>query len=426
MSARTEEMLGVSPREEPVRLLRDLCGRHPLMLWVIGIFSATSLVSYFACLARLPQMDFRVYRMGAEHVLGANLYSSEVTVLGRHLLFTYPPLAALLFWPFSHLSCYAGQTIWDLIDIVLLTVLIAVSIAAARGRGIVTSDWRSAFILLGPVGFLLFPVRSNLVLGQINIALVLLIVVDLTMTPSWRGRSLPRGVLVGVAAALKLTPLIFIPYLAASGQWKEAKRATTSFVLITGAMFAVSPRASWQYFTKDAYDVRRVGNSLLTGNQTLHAALLRTHLGMESAVLLCALALMLCGGIFVAALACRRSSPMLGMLVCAATGLMVSPISWLHHYVWIVPVLVWLVLGADRPAGGVLWALGAALVFAIAPPAHSGAGVLRFFQDNSYVLVTLTFVALTAVMLWWRTGIRGASAAVSAQEGSTVEALSPS
>ncbi len=156
---------------------------------MLGLFSAASLVVYFVCLAFLPQMDFRVYRMGAQHLFSASLYSSELTVLSRHLLFTYPPLAALLFWPISHFSTYAGQTIWDLVDIFVLTALIAVSLAAARSRRVIRADWRTALILLGPIGFFLYPVRSNLVLGQINLVLVLMIVVDLTMTPSWRGQA---------------------------------------------------------------------------------------------------------------------------------------------------------------------------------------------------------------------------------------------
>ena len=163
------------------------------MLWMLGVFSAASLVTYFVCLAFLPQMDFRVYRMGAQHLFGPGLYSSELTVLGRHLLFTYPPLAAFLFWPFSHLSAFAGQMVWNVIDLLLLTALIAVSIAAAKDRGTVRSDWRAGLILLGPIGFLLYPIRSNLVLGQINILLVLMIVVDLTRTLSWRGRSVPAA-----------------------------------------------------------------------------------------------------------------------------------------------------------------------------------------------------------------------------------------
>jgi alpha-1,2-mannosyltransferase len=246
-----------------------------------------------------------------------------------------------------------------------------------------------------------------LVLGQINLLLVLMIVVDLAMTPSCLGKRLPRGVLVGFAAAVKLTPLVFIPYLALSGQWRDARRAVACFILATGAMFVVAPRASWQYFTGDAYDVKRVGDSALLGNQTLRAALVRSHLGADSALLVCVLGIMLCAGLVLAALAYRRSSAMLGMLVCAATGLMISPISWLHHYVWIVPILVWLVCGLDRPAGGAWWAVAGAFVFAVVPQAHAEVGVFRFVQANSYVLATLTFVVLVAIMLWHRSATSG-------------------
>ena len=357
-------------------------------------------------------MDFRVYRMGAQHVFGPGLYSSELTVLSRHLLFTYPPVAALLFWPFSHLTAYAGQTVWDAIDILLLTLLIAVSHRCRqRADDIVRSDWRTALILLGPIGFFLYPVRSNLVLGQINILLVLMIVVDLTMTPSWRGRSLPRGLLVGVAAAIKLTPLIFIPYLAASGQWREARRCCGVLRAGDGGHVRRLSRASWQYFAKDAYDVKRVGNSLLPGNQTLHAALERTHLGLGSPVLVCILGLMLSGGIAVAALAYRRSSPMLGMLVCAATGLMVSPISWLHHYVWIVPFLMWLVLGRDGRRDVSCGFPPQSWCLRSSPPPTVEWVCFVSCRTTRTSSRPATFIVLTALMLW-RRGVRGGSADV--------------
>ena len=74
------------------------------MLWIIGITSSPLLA--ISCLwysDKEPKMDFQVYRMGGRRILGSGLYSSQIQVLGRHLSFTYPPLAALLFWPISHL-----------------------------------------------------------------------------------------------------------------------------------------------------------------------------------------------------------------------------------------------------------------------------------------------------------------------------------
>ncbi len=381
-------------------------GEHlgPTTWWLLGLISAAILAAYYVLyIPHLPQMDFQVYRAGGQHAFGSSLYSSQITVLGRHLLFTYPPVAALLFWPLSHSPIFAGQTIWDAINFVALTSLIAVSIAGARSRSVVRSDWRTALVLLAPVGFLLYPVRSNLVIGQINIVLVLMIVTDLTVGVSWRGRKLPEGVLVGLAAAIKLTPLVFLPYLVVSRQWRAARNATLTFVVATGVMFAVNPRASWLYFSKEALDVKRIGNSKVLGNQALHAALVRAHLSLPAALFdLIGLAV-LCAGIALAARAYRRSSKMLGTLVCGATGLMLSPISWTHHYVWIVPALLWVLVGVDRPVHRVWWAAIVALPFVVIPPQSPGGnGVFWYLRDNAYVVATLVLMGSVAVMLWFR------------------------
>ena len=386
---------------------KSLVTWHPVALWAAAFTSASIITYLLALVAHVPQMDFQVYRMGAQHVLAGGLYSAEITVIGQHLLFTYPPLAAILFWPLAHVSIFGGQTIWDVTDLVALTALIAVSIAAARSGNVVRSDWRTALILLAPVGFLLYPVRYNLALGQINVVLVLMIVADLTIGVSWRGRELPKGILVGVAAAIKLTPLIFLPYLVASRQWRPARNAALTFALATGAMFAVSPRASWLYFTKDAFDTTRIGSIDRLDNQTLHAALARAHLPMPPALFDLISLIVLCTGIGVAAVAYRRSSSMLGILVCAATGLMLSPISWFHHYVWIVPGLIWLVWGTDRPARGERWAMASALAFIVIPPIRgAGSGVLWYVQTNLYVITTLTFIGFAGAVLYIRSRTR--------------------
>ncbi len=341
--------------------------------------------------------------MGGQHVLGGSLYSSHIVVLGRHLVFTYPPLSALLFWPFSPLSVHAAQIVWDWVDLAALAALIAVSLGAVRSRSVNGSDWRTSLMLLAPIGLLLWPVRTNLNLGQINVVLVLMIVTDLTIGLSWRGRPVPKGVLVGVAAAIKLTPLVFIPYLALSGQWRAARNAAVTFLGATAVMFAVAPGASWRYFTKDAFDISRVGSTVSLGSQTLHAAIVRAHLPVPSAISYLVVIGVLCGGVALAATAYRRSSPMLGVLVCAGTGLLVSPISWQHHYVWIVPALIWLTVGTDRPARGEWWALGGALPFVLIPPFRpAGIGMIWYVRENDYVIVTLLFLALIGAMLWVR------------------------
>jgi alpha-1,2-mannosyltransferase len=377
----------------------------PRRLWLVATVSAATMALYLGWLCHQPQMDFQVYRMGGGHVLHGGLYSARIVVQGRPLLFTYPPVAGLLFWPFSHLSTFAGQVIWDAVNLAALSALIAVSIAAARGRGPGRVDWRTSLILLAPIGLLLYPVRIDLALGQVNLVLALMIVVDLTTGASYRARSLPRGVLVGFAAALKLTPLVFIGFLVVSRQWRAARNATLTFVAATGVMFAVAGRASWLYFTKDAFDLDRIGDSLLLGNQSLRAATARGHVSTSSLAFDLVCLALLAAGVTLASVAYRRSSALLAVLLCAATGLLVSPISWTHHYVWIVPVLIWLVVGIDRPAKGEWWALAAALPFVVLLPfTSSGTGPLWYLRANAYVVSTLLFLGAMAAMLVWRGG----------------------
>jgi alpha-1,2-mannosyltransferase len=376
---------------------------RPKTIWLLSVASVGLFASWLAMMARQRQVDFEVYRMGGQHVLGPGLYSSTLTFLGRHLPFTYPPLAALLFWPLSHLTAFAGGLIWDAIDLAALTALIAVSLAAARGRKLVSSDWRTALLLLFPLGFLLFPVRQDLELGQINVLLVLMIVADLTIGVAWRGRKLPTGVLTGLAAALKLTPLVFVPYLLLTRQWRAARNMATTFVLATGVMFALAPGASWQYFAKDVFEVKRVGSTSLVINQTLRAAIGRAGFSPSHALGDLITGAAVCGGIALAVRAYRHSSALLGVLVCAGTGLLVSPISWPHHYVWIVPALVWMVVGTDRPARGVTWAVATAAVFMVVPPSPpADANALWYVRENAYVISTLAFFVLVATMLWFR------------------------
>ena len=383
---------------------------RPRTIWVLGLVSAGLLAGWLGLQSRQWQVDFDVYRMGGQHVLGSGLYSSTLTAGVRHLPFTYPPVAALLFWPFAHLSTHAGRLVWDAIDVAALTALIAVSIAAARGRNVLASDWRAALLLLFPLGFLLFPVRQNLELGQINVLLVLMIVADLAVGVSWRGKKVPKGVLTGLAAALKLTPLVFVPYLLATRQWRAARNMATTFVVATGALFVIAPGASWLYFTKDVFEVKRVGSGSLVIDQTLRAAIDRAGISPSHALGDLITVAVVCSGIALAVWAHRRSSRLLGVLVCAGTGLLVSPISWLHHYVWIVPALVWLVVGIDRPAKGACWAAAAAIVFMVMPPFPSGqTDVLWYIRENAYVISTIAFFGLTAAMLWYRSRTRAAA-----------------
>lgn len=375
--------------------------------WLPAILAALSLAGALA-LAISPatgrQVDFEVYRMGGAHILGQHLY--DVYLAGFSLHFTYPPFAALLFWPFAQISVRVGQVVWLVINLVALVALTAVSIRAVRPDWPRRRIWGVALIALFPV-LRFSPDILTLDYGQVNFVVALLVVADLTSVLRLGSRTLPRGVLLGIAAAVKLTPLIFIPFLVLTRQFRAAATALGSFLVCSAVAFAVSPHSSTFYWSRKIFE--RAASLIYISDQNLHSALQRMISAPPAPMLVDGLSLLfIVAGLAVATWAYRSSSPILGILLCATTGLIVSPVSWAHHYVWIVPVLAWLVLGTDRPLGGRWWAVVVALLFWIAPiwwvpDAQRGyGGPLVLLAGNSFFLAAVAFLLLAGLLLWSR------------------------
>lgn len=348
------------------------------------------------------QIDFDIYRMGAGNVSGRHLYDTRLprSLMGgpRGMRFTYPPFAALLFWPFTLFSVSIGQLSWSVINAAALAVLIAVSIKAVRPGWPWQRAWITAAVVLYPALWL-DPALLTLDYGQVNLLIAAMILSDLTLrTP------LPRGVAVGIAAAVKLTPLIFIPFLLLARQYRAGVTALSSFLACTLAAYAIAPAASSQYWLASMLDSRRYGNVLYISNQDLRSALQRIAGAASPAALAAvAVAVVAIGGLIAAAAAYRNSSPMLGIVTCAATGLVISPVSWSHHYVWVVPAMAWMALGEDRPPAGPWLAVLTGLLFWSGPiwwvsdPQTGYGGFLTFLEGNSYLLAAVTFVAGSAI-----------------------------
>jgi alpha-1,2-mannosyltransferase len=347
------------------------------------------------------QVDFEVYRMGGAHVLGQHLYDAYLAGLDLH--FTYPPFAALLFWPFAQISVRLGQLTWLVINLVALVAMTAVSIRVVRPEWPRRRIWGVALVALFPV-LRLSPDILTLDYGQVNFLIALLILVDLTGTLRLRSVTLPRGVLLGIAAAVKLTPLIFIPFLLLTRQFRAAATALGSFLLCSAAAFAIAPHSSAFYWSHKIFE--RAATLIYISDQNLHSALQRALGAPPAPVLLTVLTLLFAvGGLAVGTWAYRSSSPVLGILLCATTGLIVSPVSWAHHYVWIVPVLAWLALGRDRPPGGWWWALALAVLFWVAPiwwvpnVQQGYGGPLVLLAGNSFFLAAVAFLLLASLLL---------------------------
>ena len=352
------------------------------------------------------EVDFDVYLMGARHVFTGHLYTSYLAASQREP-FTYPPIAALLFVPFTAVPRPTGQAIWAALSVILLTGFLHCSLRAVRPSWQRSDLMRWSLILTFPA-MVLNPVQMTFGLGQINIVLALLVLADITAVSGLKNHTIPRGIMTGIAGALKLTPMIFVPLLFATKQIRAGCVALATFSACGIVMLIMAPGESWSYWTSYVFDAHRVGGVVYISNQSLRSTIYRFSHGRISEGLLVLLVLSIgIAGLTTAVWAYRKSSPLLGILLCAVTGLLVSPITWAHHLVWVVPIILWLALAHDRPAFGRVWA---ALVTAwywygaIWRIPH-GSGVElhdtlgQMLVGNSYTISMLLFVAGMILML---------------------------
>jgi DNA-binding PadR family transcriptional regulator len=364
--------------------------------------SVTLVTAVCLWLACSYQDDFHVYMAGAHGLLSGTLYSQST----RGDLFTYPPFAALALAPLAWLpSTTAAQVVWALLNEAAFLSLLAVVIGAVR-PGLPRRSRRLWALGLAAPALFLDPVFLAIRHGQVDILITLLVVWDLIGARRPGTRTVPQGVATGLAAAIKLTPLIFVPYLLLTRRFKAAWRCVVTFAAAEAIAFAISPGASKAYWTNDLFDYKRVGGSLgLQGlfaptNQSLLGALARINHGGVSSVLLWTVSGVL--GVLGAALAAYvhfHWSPFLGVALCATTGLLISPVSWTHQMVWVLPVVIWLGTSPDRPSWGRRAAAFTAVLFWSAPifwVADQGTGPLR---ENGLQLIAGNSFFLWMVLL---------------------------
>jgi alpha-1,2-mannosyltransferase len=217
---------------------------------------------------------------------------------------------------------------------------------------------------------------------------------------------LPRGVLVGLAAAIKVTPIILIPYLFLTRQGRAGLRALGTFLAAGLLAAAVNTSTSWAYWTHYIRDPQRAGMLSWIGNQGLLGAFERMAERTLATTPTFLLVVTVAGvGLALAAMAYRQSSAVLGLLVVEATESLANPVSWSHHFIWVVLLVAWLALAEDRPRYGEWLALGVAVLFWAAPTwwAPHGPGIVFAGRgwliplSDAYVLLFIAFVVGTAV-----------------------------
>nr|WP_229816254.1 glycosyltransferase 87 family protein [Streptomyces lucensis] len=294
----------------------------PLLLTV-------SLCSFAALcvLHRAPMADLLVYRAeGAAALRGGDLYG--LTVTRWRLPATYPPFAALLFVPAGWLPVPALKAAVLAGNALLLAGLVALS-ARLVARRLPPSLLCTATAL----ALWLEPVFQTFLFGQVNLAVTCLVLWDLLRPPGARA----KGLVLGLAAGVKVTPAVFVLLLFLRGRKREAATALTGFAATALLGFLLLPAASTDFWTRRLYETGRVGKAWIVDNQSLQGLVARAlHDPVPGPAWVLPAAAVAVAGVGLAARARRDSH---AVLLTAFTALLVCPISWSHHWVWCVPLL---------------------------------------------------------------------------------------
>ncbi|GGU38140.1 glycosyltransferase 87 family protein [Lentzea flava] len=281
-------------------------------------------------------IDLDVYRLGGLAWLdGRSLYVGFTgPPLDPQLPFTYPPIAAVLFSGLSLVPQAAHTLLVVAAGFVLLTAVCVAVVRKVR-PGL---TWTAG--PLAAIGALtLDPVWMTFGYGQVNLLLLGLVVVDCLLVTDRRC----RGVLVGVAAAIKLTPAIFVLYFLARREWRAAITSMVTFAALVVAGFLAAPKDSVQYWFRSLLNPDRIGDISLSTNQSIKGLVRDLGLahGAETLLWAALAAVVVAAAVFVAR---RTRDDLVALFVVATAGLLASPVSWVHHWVWCVPVLVYLAL----------------------------------------------------------------------------------
>lgn len=321
------------------------------------------------------RIDIDVYRMGGQAWLANRpLYAGDATFhtrIGLDLPFTYPPLAAIVFSPFAWVSLATASVTITAITLVLLGVStwIVLTRLAVWPASTVTREpaWlRRGWLAAGIVALAtiyLEPVVANFAFGQINVVLMTLVIADcLPRRTPW-----PRGLLVGVAIALKLTPAVFLLYFALRRDGRAALTALASFVVASLLGCALAWRDSVEYWTTTVRHTDRIGSAALNTNQNIAGALARLSLDKSTHFVLWTLACFAALALTIWAVqrVLGAGESTLALMCVALFGLVVSPVSWSHHWVWALPTVVAATVVAYRRrnvALAVVTAVGVALM----------------------------------------------------------------
>lgn len=283
----------------------------------------------------IGSQDLAVYLRGASDLLTGLSPYRDVDALP----YTYPPFSAIVFAPLTWLTRSAAELVF--LGMSVAAYLALLWIVGRRLR------WTTIEIAWAAViGLRLEPLVRTFDLGQVNFLLAAMVALDLFVVPRKY-----RGILIGLAAGIKLTPSVFGVAFLLHRQWAAAIRCAVSGLATVAIGAVVMPSDSWRYWTELLRDPRRIGALNYADNQSLVGVAARA-LDAERLSIAQMLPLELLG----AALGCAaawvcarrlrdpdgRPDQVAVALALALASLLASPVSWSHHWVWAIPGVMWL------------------------------------------------------------------------------------
>ena len=364
-------------------------------------------------------IDLEVYRFGVQAWLaGGDMYGTLPETSDHITLpFIYPPFAAIVLLPLAvapWLLAWSALLALSTAALGLTFFVVARRLWPSGGRGGALSVASIALPLALAVqpgkaidfsrpappipAFALEPVMQTIEFGQVNLLLMALVALDvLVVRTRW-----PRGLLIGIAAAIKLTPAAFVLYFLLRRDYRAAAVAAVSTAVVTGLAFLIAPGPSWKFWLDNP--AGGVSGSPFFTDQNFQAVLARAGVdGTLKTVLWLVLSL---GLLALAVPAIRRAPAPLALMATAGVALLASPTSWSHHWVWVAPFLLVAAASAWR-ARSFTWlgvTLASAAVFVVAPHQldlpHEGTNwtIDQQIFGGTYVW----FTVLLFVVLWWR------------------------
>ncbi|MEU5317692.1 glycosyltransferase 87 family protein [Streptomyces sp. NPDC021056] len=372
---------------------------------------AAAVIAFTATVPLLRDwFDLRVYYGTVDSWVhhGGRIYDYRVP--GTTYGFTYPPFAAVAMRPMALFPLRVVIVVALLLNLAALAVIVRL----LAGRSWRRHGWFGC--ALGACLLALFePLRDTFSFGQVNLLLMALVLTDGWLLATGRGRR--AGVGIGLAAAVKLTPALFVALLLLAGRRRAAAVAASVAVGATALAALVAPDASRFYWTRAMWDTTRVGRLDYVSNQSLQGILAR--LGEPGRVWWATAVLLV---LAVWAVRARRATAAgdwpAAIALTGLTACLISPITWVHHLVWLLPAFAVLVrAGHPRVAGALYVVLCTSVVWLWFDDAS---GVDGFLGGNTYTWITL------GLLLWLPAGqLRGGRPALARRTKATATAPSP-